>query len=430
MSKSPYNHKPIFILAVLVLSVGCVVTAFGQPTSKGTVAAMHQQTEYFGQLDKNLVPDTDKFRVGAIPAASAAEVNKVGIALRIGETASIGKIIGPRFEDLLVALVASKDKSHTFFADINQNGNFSADERHDLLPIKHDTSERYDGEVLVQFPIDSGIYKNYPLLIRIFKTSNDREAQSGARTILHSPVYAQGNVNIEGLKVRVKYGFDRSTGQAVFMQGELGIDGNEDGTIESGDFSPETAFAEKEPVVFRVGTSFVSTKSIDMKTGKITLTGHPREQYRRLELRLGAELPDFTYRDFSGVDRKLSDFRGKYLLLVFWGTWCTPCRTDVPYLKAAYSKYKSSGFEILGMDKDDTVEKAKTFVAEHGIRWTQASAESINELINVRLRVYSFPAEILIDPRGKIISLGGKDQMPLRAEKLSDTLQKLLPPNE
>ena len=115
------------------------------------------------------------------------------------------------------------------------------------------------------------------------------------------------------------------------------------------------------------------------------------------------------------------------MLLDFWGTWCGPCVADVPHLKEAYEKFRSRRFEILGMDEDKDLEAVKKFVAEKGMTWTQATTESISELAKKRFRITAYPTLILLDPNGKIISLGRKDQLPLRREKLLDSLDKVLP---
>ena len=163
------------------------------------------------------------------------------------------------------------------------------------------------------------------------------------------------------------------------------------------------------------------------ETGEVVLRSHPASEYQRIELQIGAEVPDFAFTDFDGKARKLSEFRGKYVLLDFWGSWCGPCVADIPHLKEAYEKYRSRRFEIIGMDEDKELEKVKKFVAEKGMTWPQATTESIGELAKKRFRVTAYPTLVLLDPNGKIVSLSRKDQMPLRGEKLLETLDKVLP---
>jgi thiol-disulfide isomerase/thioredoxin len=142
---------------------------------------------------------------------------------------------------------------------------------------------------------------------------------------------------------------------------------------------------------------------------------------------VGAEIPDFSFQDFDGAPRKLSDFKGKYVLLDFWGSWCTPCKVEMPYLKAAYARFKSRGFEILGMDKDEDPAKAKLFVNENQMDWPQATTESIIDLIRFRFRISGWPSKILIDPQQRVVMVDAKGQ--LNGDKLADALDKLLPRN-
>ena len=83
--------------------------------------------------------------------------------------------------------------------------------------------------------------------------------------------------------------------------------------------------------------------------------------------------------DLDGEPRKLSEFRGKYLLVDIWATWCKPCVADIPLLKEAYAKYRTRGFEILGIDNEATgqdatatdvsegLERIKAFISEKGL---------------------------------------------------------------
>ena len=136
---------------------------------------------------------------------------------------------------------------------------------------------------------------------------------------------------------------------------------------------------------------------------------------------------DFKFVDFNGKSRSLSEFRGKFVLLDFWATWCRPCLADIPKLKELYEKYGSSGFEIIGMDSEtirdeaeapdpefakETAERAKQIIKTRGVTWTQATSETAVPTAIKVFGVKALPTKILIDKEGKIIAtIGEKDDL-------------------
>ncbi|PWT95077.1 MAG: alkyl hydroperoxide reductase [Bacteroidetes bacterium] len=137
---------------------------------------------------------------------------------------------------------------------------------------------------------------------------------------------------------------------------------------------------------------------------------------------IGAEAIDFTQNDTSGNPVKLSSFRGKYLLIDFWASWCGPCRQENPNVVRAFAKYKDKGFYILGvsLDRPDGKEKWLKAIHDDGLVWTHVS--DLLYWNNAVARLYgiqSIPQNFLLDPNGKII---GKN---LRGEELERSLEKI-----
>ncbi len=122
---------------------------------------------------------------------------------------------------------------------------------------------------------------------------------------------------------------------------------------------------------------------------------------------VGNIAPDFELPDTSNNTVKLSSFRGKYLLLDFWASWCPVCRESNPGVLKAYNIYKNKSFDILSVSLDKPGDKKKWLNAIHhdGLLWTQVSDLKFwSSPIVALYKLTALPQNFLIDPNGKIIA--------------------------
>ncbi|WP_259067921.1 redoxin domain-containing protein [Mucilaginibacter sp. X4EP1] len=129
------------------------------------------------------------------------------------------------------------------------------------------------------------------------------------------------------------------------------------------------------------------------------------ELARMKHLEIGAIAPDFTMPDTSGNAISLHDYRGKYVLLDFWASWCAPCRADNPNVLKVYNSYKDKNFTVLSISLDNVKSSWLNAIHQDHLPWTQICDLKGYDPVGITqlYAIHGVPQNFLIDPDGKIV---------------------------
>jgi len=156
---------------------------------------------------------------------------------------------------------------------------------------------------------------------------------------------------------------------------------------------------------------------------RISDDGKIVEQYLLLnkELKIGDKFVDFEMMDSNGQQRKLSELKGKIVLLEFWASWCRPCLSDMPSLKNTYEKYHKYGFEIFAVSFDINKEDWLRAIEQKNLNWTHVTEfKNIGNTAGFIYSVSGIPDNFLIDENGIIKARS------LRKKELDKALEKMM----
>ena len=125
-------------------------------------------------------------------------------------------------------------------------------------------------------------------------------------------------------------------------------------------------------------------------------------EFTKGSLGYGKPVPDFLLTSIDGKEKLgPASFKGKYLLIDFWASWCGPCRRENPNVKRAYNAYKDKGFEVLGVSTDRTETPWKQAVEKDGISWNQVRDDK--GIVSSKFGITSIPTIYLVNPEGIIV---------------------------
>ncbi|GAC1449808.1 MAG: hypothetical protein NVSMB9_33870 [Isosphaeraceae bacterium] len=143
------------------------------------------------------------------------------------------------------------------------------------------------------------------------------------------------------------------------------------------------------------------------------------------DVEVGDPAPPLAAKTLDGKSLKLEDYRGRYVLLDYWATWCTPCVAELPDLKEVHAAFgNDKRFVMIGLSLDEETDAPRKFVTERGIPWVQVSLGSGSDNSVARdYGVQSIPATFLIGPDGKVIAKG------MRGKQIKEVVARALGKN-
>ncbi|PUV24025.1 TlpA disulfide reductase family protein [Sphingobacterium athyrii] len=274
-------------------------------------------------------------------------------------------------------------------------------------------------EIAIKDPFESSIVKGGQLQVAYKKYQDylrPYEKQLVALQSRRSDLYQDKNRNEEAMK---------QVSTEVEKQNELRVQAQRKFIVENPDnYFSLLALQEVarygsdvsliEPMFLKLSANLRKTAIGEKLEGEILLAK---------KLGIGQPAPDFGQLTPDGRLLKLSDFKGKYVLLDFWASWCGPCRAENPHLVEIYKQFKGPAFEILGisLDKPGKKDNWTKAIEQDGLKWPQVS--DLNGWQNNAAQLYgvqAIPQNYLISPEGKIVGIN------LKGKQLADKLAELI----
>ncbi|MEH7157237.1 thiol-disulfide oxidoreductase ResA [Neobacillus drentensis] len=137
---------------------------------------------------------------------------------------------------------------------------------------------------------------------------------------------------------------------------------------------------------------------------------------------IGSEAPDFALVDMQGNKHQLSDYRGQGVFLNFWGTWCPPCKKEMPYINNQYHQYKDKGVQVLTVDIQESELAVNQFADRLKLDFP-IMIDTDKEVMNT-YGIDPLPATFLIDKNGKVVKYYTGE---LTEDKIREFMEKIKP---
>lgn len=141
----------------------------------------------------------------------------------------------------------------------------------------------------------------------------------------------------------------------------------------------------------------------------------------RGEIKVGDKAPDFVLQDMSGTKHRLSDYRGKGVFLNFWGTWCEPCKEEMPYMVDLYKGFKKQGVEILAVNVGESNYLVNKFIKNYDLNFPVLIDKSRD--VQNAYGIDPIPTSFFIDSSGKVKEIVIKTMTKKEIQHLMESIK-------
>jgi len=379
----------------VVLQVIAMTSQFGSTPSQDTLLTAHTEAaELLESAATNFALREEEYRKIANQLSKSPDfVPITHKPKQLTETAHFGfNLVYGGFNRSWI-IDGDEKEGYLLYADLNANGNLLDDSplkfelhqgKYSLL-LRTTATERVDGNG-----------QSYPVEMKLEITHSIPPGKTEPMLALNVYSMTRRKGVIQVGEKTVHFALTGSQGIYNYKYHHVYFDLNNDGEL-----SLSESYAVWEKYV-NIGNRTYEFE-VDPYGRTLRLKALPQQLPSRASLEVGSQAPGFAFSDIEGKPRRLSDFKGKVVLLDFWGTWCGPCVAEAPKLATAYHQLHEKGFEIIGIHFSEDTAAVRKFISENKMSWIH-TIEGDNGAIHRLYRIEGWPTYYLIGKSGNILS--------------------------
>lgn len=393
----------------LVISIGNLLFVFTAFVFYTQIVFAQSVIEIKTHLETNpelLIREATAFQPLTVAEKSTLQIRKEPIYQ--SKNPIYGKIIvgnSPAKQNIAVVIDEADGQPSRIYIDANNNRNLIDDGSPEWTKSE---SGGFFKDVLIKATfLSNGKSQELNLPYSIFRYRNEERKQT--RIVFQSKFARSGELKIGNSIYKIlAQTFDK---QGLFSNPEeitIGIDTNQDGQINKSLLSAEVFWGgDGGGKPFNIAGESYQIARVSESGDKMFLIVSPTKVAPKRYILINSPAPDFNFQALDNKTVKLSDLRGKVVLLDFWATWCAPCIGNLPSIKKIYNQHQRSEFEIVGISLDGsettktTLNDLQNFVSKEQIQWLIAFDNGgWDNAIAQTYNITGIPIHIVIDKKG------------------------------